>query len=173
MLEDAAQVLVENHPESEARLVDVFVEALADAHQDDLNDLLELVAGHLHFVEQTLWSRNLIASDGQSPGRVSQLVGSLKATFDAPSASTSFTLAELSLRHKLVNLIVHFLNHWHFLVFIHQITRRSVKLLVQGTLLIALRLINLEVFAHIGHSTVLPILTLLIDEIFAFLGLMP
>ena len=80
VLQRTAQILVEDHAQGEAGLVYVLVEALTDAHQDDLDHLLELTPRHLDFVEEALGSDHHIAGDGEFSRRMPQLVGLLEAT---------------------------------------------------------------------------------------------
>lgn len=70
VLKDAAQVLVEDHPQREARLVDVLVQGYTHAHQYYFDHLLELVAGHLHFVKKAFRSCNFITHNRQPSCRM-------------------------------------------------------------------------------------------------------
>ena len=79
MVEDAAEILVEDHTQREAGLIDVLMEALTDSHQYDLDHLLEFVARHLHFVEEALWPGNFVPVDGQSARRMPQVISAAEA----------------------------------------------------------------------------------------------
>ena len=112
MLKDATEILVEDHSQGETWLVNILVQAFANAHQNDLNDLLELIPWHLHLVKKAIRSHNFSSNNGQPPCRVSHLVGLVEATFDLSSAY--LTLTVVSLGQELIHVVVHLLNYGHF-----------------------------------------------------------
>ena len=97
VLKNAAQVLVEDHSQSKARLVDIFVQTLTNAHENDLDHLLEFFSRHLNLVKQSLWPDHFVSNNRQLSRWMSELVCLFKAAI--LNCASSLTLSIVSLRH--------------------------------------------------------------------------
>ena len=104
MIDDAAQVLVVDHSEGEAALVDVSVQTAGNAHQDYLNHLLKLISRHLHFVQKTFRSKDFIVDDSKASRGMLRLI--ILLIIGVSSASFHlFELSEVALGHQLIQVV--------------------------------------------------------------------
>ena len=104
MINDTTQILVVDHSQSEAALVDVSVETTGNTHQDNFNHLLELISWHLYFVQQTLRSKDFIVDYREASSRMLRLVKLSEIRLSSAPFLTN--LPQIALHHELIQIVV-------------------------------------------------------------------